>query len=200
MSSNRSNKTCQPKTCTVCGVVFRPKGWTRPGEWSRRAQCSRKCTNIARGVPIAERLAKHSSTDTATGCINYTLHKNGKGYGYISAVELGKPQMTTHRAAYILANGPIPDGLHVLHRCDNPSCINPMHLFLGTNDDNNADKVAKGRARGAVGERNPKAKLTRHQVRAIRADHRIQSKIAADYGVSQSMISAIKRGVNWGEA
>lgn len=105
-----------------------------------------------------------------------------------------------HRVAYELACGPIPDGLCVLHRCDNPICINVEHLFLGTRADNNADKVAKNRqsrAMGRPGVRHPSAKLKDADIPKIRADTRPQKKIAADYGVSQSKISHIKTGKNW---
>lgn len=67
---------------------------------------------------------------------------HNKGYGNIG---IDGRTTTTHRLAYSLAIGPIPDGMHVLHRCDNPPCCNPEHLFLGTNRDNHADKIAKGR-------------------------------------------------------
>lgn len=86
------------------------------------------------------------------GCLEWTGLTNAKGYGRTSLN--GKPDLT-HRVAWILANGPIPDGLHVLHHCDNPPCgeTEPTegypegHLFLGTNDDNVADMDAKGRRR-----------------------------------------------------
>ena len=69
-----------------------------------------------------------------------------RGYGHWSFWESGKCRSTTsHRKAWELANGPIPAGLFVLHRCDNPPCCNPAHLWLGTHADNMADKVAKGR-------------------------------------------------------
>ena len=80
------------------------------------------------------------------GCLEWTGLTNAKGYGRTSLN--GKPDLT-HRIAWILANGPIPDGLHVLHHCDNPPCCDAeTHLFLGTDADNRADMAAKGRGRG----------------------------------------------------
>lgn len=98
-------------------------------------------------------------------------------------------------------NGPIPDGLHVLHHCDNPPCVNPAHLFLGTNADNVADKTAKGRGRGGRGEAHRNAKLTADQVREIRelaASGLTQREIAARYGVRHTAIGKILRGERWG--
>lgn len=81
--------------------------------------------------------------DRDSGCIEWTGRTLPRGYG---AVYVDGKQVLTHRLAWTLANGPIPDGLHVLHHCDNPPCCNVEHLFLGTNADNAADRDAKGRA------------------------------------------------------
>jgi len=87
----------------------------------------------------------------ANGCLEFTGFRNRGGYGLIS---VGERMSYAHRAAWMLANGEIPDGLHVLHRCDNPSCSNADHLFLGTHADNMADKVQKGRqSRAGSGNR-----------------------------------------------
>jgi hypothetical protein len=105
-----------------------------------------------------------------------------------------------HRIAWILSHGNISDGLHVLHRCDNRKCVNPSHLFLGTNWDNIVDRMNKGRLSGVKGERNGKAKLRAVEVLEIR--HRLasgqhQSVIASAYRVSQQCISTIATGVHW---
>jgi hypothetical protein len=89
-----------------------------------------------------------------------------------------------HRAVYAEAVEKIPRGMHVLHKCDVSFCVNPAHLFLGTHDDNMKDMARKGRS----GVR----KITPEQSVAIRNDPRTQREIAADYGISQSLVSLHK--------
>lgn len=104
----------------------------------------------------------------------------------------------THRLAYEMCIAPIPRGLHVLHRCDNPPCCNPDHLFLGTIADNNADKVAKGRQmRGTM---TPRAVLTESQVSDIRARYAAGERVmdlAVEFGVSRAQISNIAARRIW---
>ena len=103
-------------------------------------------------ITVQDRLQKRI-VELPTGCLEWTGATDRSGYGRIMGVNQGT--MFTHRLAWELANGPIPEGLHVLHHCDNPPCCqtDPTegypegHLFLGTQADNNADMVAKGRAR-----------------------------------------------------
>ena len=111
-----------------------------------------------------------------------------------------------HRLSYRYHVGPIPDGLCVLHNCpggDNPACVNPAHLWLGTQADNMRDMAAKGRSSRAptmFGEEHVDAKLTTNDVRAIRrglAAGTYQRELAATYGVSESSVSRIKTGRSW---
>ncbi len=102
-----------------------------------------------------------------------------------------------HRWAWVQAHGEIPAGMCVLHRCDNPPCINVAHLFLGTKSDNNVDRRTKGRSAPQDGEHNPRARLTQTQVNAIRIDPRPQRTIATEHGISQTQVSRIKNGVRW---
>jgi hypothetical protein len=103
------------------------------------------------------------------------------------------------RYAYTLAVGPIPEGLLVCHRCDNPPCCNPKHLFLGTNGDNLRDAYRKGRRlpRVMVGEANPRARVTRKEVRLIRASGERPADLARRYGISRSTVSNIRAGRTW---
>lgn len=86
----------------------------------------------------------------------------------------------------------------VCHRCDLRCCVNPDHLFLGTNDENMADMVDKGRARAPLGRANGNSKLTEAQVRAIREDARSAPEIASDHHIGRSAVGMIKRGERWG--
>lgn len=105
-----------------------------------------------------------------------------------------------HRLAYELKHGPIPKGMCVCHRCDNPSCCNEEHLFLGTKGDNNADRAAKGRSGMQEGVNSSSAKLNPEKVASIRrllVLGKSQYDIAANFGVSQATVSDIKRGKRW---
>ena len=108
-----------------------------------------------------------------------------------------------HRLAYQIHVGPIPEDLHVLHRCDVPSCVNPEHLFLGTNADNVADKMAKGRHVAKPGSLNGNSVLVESQVTDIAA-HILKAeetfkRIAVKFGVSKSLITSINLGRSWGQ-
>jgi hypothetical protein len=152
--------------------------------------------------PIRDRLTSRLRSDGE--CKVFVGPRTKKGYGKIGEGGRGGRILSTHRVAWELEHGPIPDGLCVLHRCDNPPCCNVDHLFLGTKADNNADMVAKGRAyRGPrlgriyQGESHVNAKLTDEAARAIRNRRLAGEGVAAlarEYGVSCALVCNIARG------
>ena len=135
----------------------------------------------------------------SAGCWPWTgnMHEGGYGVFHVAKVH-GTDHVTgAHRAAWELERGPIPDGLHVLHRCDNRPCVNPTHLFLGTNADNIADREAKGRGKRVCGEAHPRAKLTRAAADEIRGSVESMGSLARRFGVSREVVKRIKRGTAW---
>lgn len=147
---------------------------------------------VKREAPAVRLLSKIKINDRS-GCWDWLGCKFSTGYGQI---KLGGKKRTTHRFSYELHRGAIPSGQCVCHRCDNPGCVNPDHLFLGTDADNVADKVAKGRQ--AQGITHGLAKLTESDVLAIRAAVGVtQQNLAERHGVTQSAISLIRLGKNW---
>lgn len=133
------------------------------------------------------RLLKRMAS-TPSGCLEFQGCRSKAGYGGIQI--LGE-KVGTHRAMWMAVHGPIPDGMCVLHRCDNPSCINPDHLFLGTFLDNNIDRKLKGRSFRPRGELNPMAIVSDDQrdeaIRRYASGGRAE-EIAQDFGVSRSAV------------
>lgn len=155
------------------------------------------------------------------GCWEWVANRNPAGYGLL---KVEGRMMSAHRLSWELLRGRIPDGIQVLHHCDNPSCIRPDHLFLGTQSDNLNDMVRKGRGLTAEQQaaiRHPKgddhwqrkhpelvkrgtnhhaAKLDDDKVRAIRKAHaegRTDLQLAREYGVSEGTIHFIVKGQTW---
>lgn len=147
------------------------------------------------GGTVKDRLLFHSKYISDTGCREWigSVHQ-ATGYGNIT---INGSTVSTHRASWETANGPIPSGMHILHKCDNPSCINPEHLFLGTNAQNVADMDTKGRRVAHKGEKHPRAKLTDDLVSKIRVDPRTHRVIAKELGVGPSIIGLVKQHKIW---
>jgi len=137
-------------------------------------------------------------------CWEWRGTKHYKGYGQIGKggkLGSGGHMLYAHRVAWELTNGPIPEGMQVLHHCDNPICVNPAHLFLGTPADNSADMVAKHRqsfvSRGR-GEAHPGVKLSEQDVRDIRKSLNSSTVLGRMYGVTRQNITRIKQRKTWG--
>jgi hypothetical protein len=112
--------------------------------------------------------AKHCVPIELEKCWEWQGYLNESGYGFTRIGGRGGKAWLAHRLSWEIHNGQIPDGLHVLHKCDNPKCVNPNHLFLGTNLDNILDRVKKGRSnpwiRNAPREKHPRTKILKHEL------------------------------------
>ena len=136
-------------------------------------------------------------------CWEWTASRDGHGYGKLARCH-GCSPYKAHRLSYEMFVGEIPAGLEVLHSCDNPPCVNPRHLFLGTQQDNMDDMVKKGRAHGKQqqGEDNPAAKLNCAQVAAIRwiwsnGQAESMAELGRSFGVSGRAVKFILDGEHW---
>lgn len=146
---------------------------------------------------LVQRLLKNSTLDTDTQCWEWNKSKGKWGYGHINVK--GKIELA-HRVSYRTLVGEIISNNGVLHKCDNPACVNPDHLFTGTNKDNVLDKVRKNRQSRigqGKGENHSLAKLTEQDVLNIRASGDKQESLAKKYNVTQSCISHIKNKKSW---
>jgi len=145
--------------------------------------------------PIEERLLDKVAFVPGHACWWWLGATGHSGYGTLWN---GEKYDRPHRMAFMLYRGPIPDGCMVLHTCDNPACVNPAHLFLGTQSDNMRDMHAKRRGNRRL--RNGPAGLTRNDVLSILdelADGRSQRRVAKKYGVSQTFMWAVRTKRLW---
>ena len=145
---------------------------------------------------VKGRLLQHISVDPGTGCWVWTgsLHRTGYGRLMFGPAKSRRARFA-HRVSYEVHVGPIPDGMYVLHRCDNPPCVNPEHLSLGTQFDNMGDAATKGRV--SRGEARHNVRLTAEQARSIREDPRGHTAVAREYGVGYTTVKAIRDGRTW---
>lgn len=136
-------------------------------------------------------------TKILSPCQPHTGGLEASGYGY---VYVGREKLSAHRLAYALFYGEDPAGKFVCHRCDNPPCVNPEHLFLGTSAENTADRVAKGRSGSSKGSRHLAAKLNEDVVREIRtlfAHGLSNQEIGRMFNVNRTTVCDIKTGRTW---
>lgn len=172
--------------CPVCAKTFTVL-------WQRR-HTQRYCSPTCRTNKFWLKVQKSPTPD---GCWIYTGRTNEHGYGRIKNASYG--QVYVHRLSYEMHVGPIPDGLFVLHKCDNPPCARPDHLFLGTHERNMQDMTEKRRV--SHGSERPLAKLTDDKVIEIRNRHAkggiTQHELGLEYGVCSSIINTIIRRKRW---
>ena len=153
---------------------------------------NRKVGSLRKGGVTKEFIVANCEIDKSKGCWNWKKSRAPWGYGLIGE---NKHCIRAHRKSYELWKGPIPKGLFVCHRCDNPPCCNPEHLFLGTDLDNKRDAIRKGRF--PLGENRPNAKLTSVQVREIRVSSMRVVDLAEKFKVRVGTIYRVITGATY---
>lgn len=181
--------------CQVCDEVFE-RYPSRAGPCCSR-DCLARFANAARQTWLQETRGERfwSKVRRGRGCWCWTGSVGRHGYGQL---KLGGRQLLAHRVAWGLSNED-PGVACVLHRCDNPICVRPDHLFLGTKRDNSDDMISKGRASHPAGAQCVRRKLDQGLVDEIRSlrDLYKQTELALKFQISQSHVSRILRGVTW---
>lgn len=161
-------------------------------------------------TPPEVRFATKYVVDLASGCWLWIAALNNKGYGVMGAGPRGAGITYAHRFSWLLRHGPVADDLEVCHKCDNPRCVNPDHLFLGTHSDNmkdaaNKQRMARGKRSGAhtkperrrLGEDHGHHKLTEQAVQEIRGSGQSNRALATKFGVNERTISGVRNHESW---
>lgn len=151
-----------------------------------------------RNEPMSkEFLMQRVKVDEETGCWNWILSTKPAGYG---AVGWNRKVWNAHALSFHLFNGQIEKGKYVCHKCDNPRCINPDHLYAGTQLQNMRDAVNRGRLKGrrvVIGMEHPNSRLTREQVIEIRGSKENRKALAARMGVCLDVIYRVRNGTSY---
>ena len=172
---------------------------TRPGKGHINGQPFKFRAGHGRRLiskPIADRFWE--KVKRGPGCWEWQASKASWGYGQIGRGRKGAGVYRTHRLSWEINNGPIPEGMCVLHKCDNPPCVRPDHSFLGTLSDNTNDAARKGRM--PRGESHPNTILTEVKINEIKEFIKsgLTQRVVADkYGISSSTVSNVIRGKTW---
>jgi len=151
-------------------------------------------------ISLRQRFEKKYIPEPMSGCWLWEASLNGTK-GYYGQIRTGNTMSLAHRVSYELHKGKIPKGKFVLHTCDVPSCVNPDHLFLGTQLDNMLDKKIKNRCHSNKGSENGRSKLTEKEVTEIKlllnSNLFLQKEIAEMFNVAQNTVSSISTGYTW---
>lgn len=184
----RIKRASGKKDCPTCGKpFFRDARKHGNKQWAARVFCSHSCASQK-----ALWLRLEEQATIVGDCWQWTGSVDVDGYGRLTIKRNGKrTDVRAHRASFETYVGAIPEGMVVRHSCDNPGCINPLHLEVGSHADNAADKVARGRV-ARLG------KLTAEDVRAIRASTESHGSLARRFGVTRQSIRYARSGKTWG--
>lgn len=185
----------QQMECLNCGVKFSRRKYSASQRAAARF-CSRKCGITYRYGTPAQRFMEAVSPEPNSGCWLWTKYLDRNGYGLVGN---GSDQIFAHRFAYAAFVGPLVNGMLVCHHCDNPTCVNPDHLFQATHRVNMDDMVAKQRHK--FGSQHHNARLTESDVKEIRFFSSIGQptrSLASLYQVSERTIRNARQGTRWG--
>lgn len=171
--------------CNMHALRFKKYGTTDPGP---KAQ-----------MPLEERFWRFVEKLGPDDCWPWKGNRLKFGYGRIGEGGSGGKSLSAHRVSFEMHYGHIPDGKCVMHSCDNPECVNPSHLTLGTSQENTADRVRKSRSAINVvqGTENGKSVLTPDLVRYIRRSSKSASAVGKEIGVSKSCVIGVRIGRTW---
>lgn len=178
-----------------CGAVTALAKQTRKSRNQRKGQHVHFVNGAHARRAAAGTLAQRfwARVNKSDGCWGWK-GKHRHGYAFL---KVGEKSYAAHRLSVELSGREIPQGLSVLHSCDNPGCVNPAHLTVGTHQDNMTDMYTKGRRAAASGERNGRSKLTVDQVNAIRLSTRPTAELARLYRVSFTAVAQIRQRILW---
>lgn len=179
------NKSRTNGLCNKHALRLRLTGTTDPGPKAHGTLADRFWRKVEKGKKFE--------------CWEWLGWQTPAGYGSIQRGGKNSPTLLAHRVCYEIHNGKIPDGLFVMHSCDNPSCVNPSHLSLGTPKDNTGDMINKGRHNfvAPLGTENGKSILTPDLVRYIRKSPKNNAELGREIGVSINAVRAVRIGRTW---